>query len=60
MSPIRRLNDPHPRQRAFNIIEKTRTILSFSQGSDEAVDKVEGGAEGEPANPAAKVSRYDI
>ena len=49
-----------PRQRAFNIIEKTRTILSFSQGSDEAVEKVEGGAEGEPANPAAKVSRYDI
>ena len=60
MSPILCLNDPHPRQRAFNIIEKTRTILSFSQGSDEAVDKVEGGAEGEPANPAAKVSRYDI
>ena len=59
MSSILRLNYPHPiRQRAFNIIEKTRTILSFSQGSDEAVDKVEGGAEGEAATPAAKVTCY--
>ena len=58
MSSILRLNYPHPiRQRAFNIIEKTRTILSFSQGSDEAVDKVEG-AEGEAATPAAKVTSY--
>ena len=35
-------------------------MLSFSQGSDEAVDKVEGGGEGEAATPAAKVtSNFD-
>ena len=35
-------------------------MLSFSQGSDEAVDKVEGGGEGEVATPAAKVtSNFD-